>query len=99
MLINLAENVGRQNGKFVRTLGIIESPDNSFQDRIVDLKTGRKLIRCLGAGPFLLKMKETRVVALVGLSKKITESGISAVSVKQSHQTSIDFDTSIFADA
>ena len=41
LFVNVAEDVGGQDGKFVRTVGVIEAAENIAQDFIVDVKRRR----------------------------------------------------------
>ena len=47
LFVNLTENIGWQNGKFVRAIGIVQTSDDSLEYRIVDFEFGRELIRWL----------------------------------------------------
>src|SRR5439155_19847786 len=93
LLVNLTENIGWQNGKFVGAVWIIETPDDFLEDGIVDFELGREVVGRFDAIFFLLKIKQTGVVTLVGFAKELVQSAISVVAIQKRLQSPINFDT------
>jgi hypothetical protein len=83
LLINLAENVRRQNRKFVRAIGILETPDNFLKHGVIDFELGREIVRRLNAIFFFLKIKQTGVVPLIGFAKELVQPAIRVFAVEQ----------------
>jgi hypothetical protein len=85
LFVNLAENVRRQNRKFIWALGMLEAADNALENGIIDLKPRREVIRRLNAIFFFLKMEKPGVVTFVGFAKEPVEASVGVLAVKQRH--------------
>ena len=89
----------RSRSTSCKTFGIIEASDDVLEDGIVDLELGREIVRRFDAVSLLLKIKQTRVVTLVGFAKELVQPAISVFAIQQRLQSSIHFNASILADA
>ena len=99
LLVNLAEDVRGQHGKFVRALRIIKTADNFLENRVIDFETGGEIVRRLDAILLFLKMKEAGVVTLVSFAKELPHACIGMLAIQQRLEPSVDFDPPVFADA
>src|SRR5207237_7199718 len=81
LFVNLAENVGRQDRKFVWTFGIIESPDDFLKNGIVDIEPRREIVRRFDAIFFFLEMEQAGVVTFVGFAEKTLKSRIGVLAI------------------
>lgn len=83
LFIDLAEDFRREDGEFIRAVGVVEPPDDVFERLVVDRESWRKVVGRFGTAFFGLKMKEAGVVAIVGLLINIAEAAIDILPVKQ----------------
>src|SRR5436853_4335377 len=73
----------RSRSTSCKTFGIIEASDDVLEDGIVDLELGREIVRRFDAVSLLLKIKQTRVVTLVGFAKELVQPAISVFAIQQ----------------
>ena len=66
---------------------------------VIDLKFGRELVWRFGAIFFLLKIKQTGVVTLVGFAKELVQPAISVFAIQQRLQAPIHFNAAVLTDA
>ncbi len=89
----------RSRSTSCKTFGIIEASDDVLEDGIVDLELGREIVRRFDAVSLLLKIKQTRVVTLVGFAKELVQPAISVFAIQQRLQSPIHFNAAVLADA
>ena len=76
LLVNLAENIGRENRKLIRTFWIIKSFEEITEQFVVNLETERYFVGRLVAAFFSLKIKKPGVVFGISVFKYLGEARI-----------------------
>ena len=99
LLVDLAENVGRQDGKFVGTLGVVEAADDVLEGLVVDRQPGREFVGRSARSFSGLEMKEAGVVAIVGLVEEIPQPLVDVLPFSSAWKLAVRLDAAIFADA
>ena len=89
----------REERKFVGTVRVVEVLENVFQYLVVDTQIRSKPIKAaLRALFFLSKVKESRIIAVIGLAEKLKQALIDPGAILQGHKPAIRHNATIFAD-
>ena len=99
LFIDLPEDVGGEDGKFVRAFGIIEAAQNVAEQLVVQIEREREFVRVFVAALFFLEVEQAGVVAGVGVLKELAQARINAVAVDEGAEPAVILDTAVFANA
>ncbi len=70
LLVDLAEDVGGQDGELVGAVGIVQAREDVLEGLVVDGQLGRQLVGAFVPVLFPLEVEQAGVVAVVGLAKE-----------------------------
>ena len=76
LLVDLPEDIGGQDGKFVGAVGVVQVAEDVFERFVVDHQAGGQVIGCVGLLFFSMEVEEPGVVALVGLLEELHQAGV-----------------------
>lgn len=99
LLIDLAEDVGGEDGKLVGRVGVVEVLDDVLEHLVVERELGGEAVGGVVTALLLFEMEEVGVVAVVGAAELLVEAGPDVATVKQHIQPPVVFGAAIFADA
>ena len=99
LFIDLAEDVGGEDGEFVGGVGVVEVFEDVFEGFVVDGEGVGEGVGGVGAVFFGLEVEEAGVVAFVGAVVEGEESFIDVGAVEEGLELGVGFDGAVFADA
>src|SRR6266511_5195814 len=91
LFVHLTEDVRGQDSKLVRTIGVVEPSDDVLERLVIDDETERQRVWRL-ATLLHLEVEESRVVAIVSLSKQHAQAVVDLRTVQQRSQLTVFFD-------
>ena len=97
MLVDLAEDVGWEDGELAGAVGVVEAAEDVLEGLVVDLEGGRERVGRLG--PLALEVEEAGVVALGGALEVLEEVAIHASCVEEGLEPAVRLDAAGLADA
>ena len=99
LFIDLAEDVGRQDGKFVGAVGVVEVAEDVFERFVVDEQAGGQAVGEVGLVFFCTEVEQSGVVTLVGALKELDQVGVNVRGFGDLAQLFGRLDAAIFGDA
>jgi hypothetical protein len=98
LLIHPAEDVGGQNGEFIRGIRVVEPPEDLLERLVVDGEAQRESIRRRGAPLLLPEMKQAGVIPVVGPVEDLDETLINAGAVEEPLELAVGLDPPVLTD-
>ena len=99
LLIDLAEDVGGDDGEYVRAVGVVEAAQDVAQELVVEVQREGQFVGRFVAALLRLEVEQAGVVAVVGRLEQLAEARVDAVAVDQRAEAAVVLDAAVFADA
>jgi hypothetical protein len=99
LLVDLAEDVGRDDGKRVRAVRIVEVAQDVAEELVVEIERQRQLVGILATVLFPIEVEEAGVLASVSSLEQLTEARVDAVAIDQGAQAAVVLEAAVLADA
>jgi len=99
LLVDLAEDIGGEDGELVGAFGVVEAGDDVLEGLVVDVEPEGELVGGFGAVLFAGEVKDARVVAFVGAAEELGEAGVDARAVGDGLDAGVGLDAPRFRDA
>jgi len=99
LFIDLAQDVGGEDGKFVGGIGVVKVLDNVLENFVVDGEGGSEFVGRVGSVFFPVEVEEAGIVAFVGTVVEGEQPLINTLAVQEGLELGVGFDAAIFGDA
>ena len=99
LFVDAAEDVGAEHRELVGAVGIVKILENFLERLVVYIEPERQTVRLFGAVILFPKVKQPRVVALVGLAEVFGEAFVDVGAILQRLKLPVRLDAAVLADA